>query len=271
MILGTAFDYPIVLDNNLNLNPNPNIQTIITKCKSVKNLSYLPKNLINLYLQKYHHSNAILPKTINLYLHNSYNKEINLNSTNIKNVFFGSSYNKPIKFNNSHIKSLIFGKCFNCILNNIPNTIESISINSYGYDFGFDYLPNSIKELKIHISNYFNKSLDNLPNSIQELEIDISFCHYNHNLDNLPNNIKKLKLLLQSKYTNSLSNLPDSIEELTINNLNLLNAKKLPKNLRVLNSIKVDSLVFDKKNIILPRDKKIIELIQDFNKISNFN
>jgi hypothetical protein len=78
-------------------------------------------------------------------------------------------------------------------------------------------------------------------------------------------------LLLQSKYTNSLSNLPDSIEELTINNLNLLNAKKLPKNLRVLNSIKVDSLVFDKKNIILPRDKKIIELIQDFNKISNFN
>jgi hypothetical protein len=189
VIFGKNFDYPIVLDNDA----NSNIQTVIAKGKSVKNLSHLPKNLINLHLSKDHHPNAKLPQTINLYLHNSYNKQINLDNANITNVNFGTSYNKPIKFTNPHIKSLKFGYKFNSILDNIPFTVEIISINSYKYDFGFDYLPNSIKELEINISSEFNHYLDNLPNSIIKLKLNLPL-KYHHSLSNLPISIQDLKI-----------------------------------------------------------------------------
>ena len=231
IILGRDFDYPI------DLCIYDNIRTIYLRGKSKKNLLYLPKNLMNLHLAKYHHPDANLPQVKNLYLHKSYNQKINLNNTNITSVIFGKGFNKIVSFDSTNIKSLEFNNSYNCMLEQIPYSIETIKINCNNYNLELDYLPNSIKELEIK-SNLFNKNLDNLPNSIIKLTLHIS-----------------------DKYSYPLSNLPNSIEELTISKNLITNMNKLPNSLKILN-IKNTYYDIDKNNNKL---KKAINIFIDKN------
>lgn len=232
IILGRDFNYPIDLSNY------NNVKTIYLRGKSKKNSLYFPKNLINLYLSRYHHPDAILPQVKNLYLHKSYNKKIILDNTNIMNVIFGEGFNNFASLNASAIKSLEFKNKCNCMLKQIPYSIEIIKINCWKINSELDYLPNSIKELEIK-SNRFNNNLDNLHNSIIKLTLDIS-----------------------DKYSNSLSNLPNSIEELTILDNLIFNINKLPNSLNKLNIINSFCL----QNLLIKNelDKKLNELLNFF-------
>lgn len=236
LILGSKFDYPI------DLCIYNNIKTIYIKGKSRKNLSNLPKNLINLYLSKYHHYDAKIPQVKNLYFNDSYNKKIILDNTNIDNIIIGCAYDKSILFGSSIVKSLELKNNNKFIIKEIPHTIEIINIDSSEYNLELDFLPNSVKELTLN-SYLFNKNLDNLPNSII-----------------------KLKLILSENYSNSLSNLPNSIEELTISDYLIFKICKLPNALKILN-IKTTTYNYPDEfaNIF---KKKINTLLENFDEKS---
>ena len=86
-------------------------------------------------------------------------------------------------------------------------------ILSNKFNFNFELLPNGLTHLNVDIGSVKIKSLDYLPQGLLYLEIE----NYYNSLDNLPNLIKTL--VVKSKcYNKSLDMLPDSIELLVLDN-----------------------------------------------------
>lgn len=85
------------------------------------------------------------------------------------------------------------------IVNNLPNSIEQISLGIY-FTLPLVNLPNSVKKIifidsSFESSNY-NEKLDCLPNSIAFIELPFN---YKHKLNNLPSSLITIKC---NKYYN---------------------------------------------------------------------
>ena len=108
------------------------------------------------------------------------------------------------------LKKLYLNDTYSYTLDNLPNTLEYLTITNKKYSSQLDCLPESLIVLELVLDN--NKlSLDLLPTNITTLKLS---GKYNRKLTNLPT---KLKILyLPNNYTESIDNLPKSIEELKI-------------------------------------------------------
>lgn len=168
------------------------------------------------------------PLIINLPIHtlvfnDDFDNEIIFKNFTIKRIKFGYSFNREIKFPDSveeiefgdlfnknviypkKLKKLTFGKHFNQSLNNLPNTLEFLSL---GEDFRFginiprtvkslEFCPEPFKEFSIQpfireltIDGIFNGSLSSLP-ALEKLTIRGQF---NWEINNLPCSLRYLEL-----------------------------------------------------------------------------
>jgi len=132
-----------------------------------------------------------------------------------------------------NLKSLKLCK-INFKLDNLPNKLEYLELRTDGIT-NFEYLPSSLKYLKIYFVEESNINLDSLPSSLESLEI---YGKYIGQLNNLPHKLKKLNL--PNLYPFDIYNLPTTINELKIglkykglSNL-FLNSKANKYNLKIL-------------------------------------
>ncbi len=118
-------------------------------------------------------------------------------------------------------------------LDNLPDGLEELEIESVTFNLPLNNLPFSLKKLKIQCLNY-SHTLDNLPDGLEEL---IIFSNYNLPLDNLPNNLKFAKLGLNS-YDHELNNLPNMLTCLELRGKFNCKLENLPFGLKKLSLIK---------------------------------
>lgn len=90
------------------------------------------------------------------------------------------------------------GDDFNLPIDNLPQTLKVLYIESDNFNQSVSNLPSSLKQLIIH-SNKFNQPLNKLPISLEKLEImdmcfDDSYDKVNDDLLNLPQSIKQLNI-----------------------------------------------------------------------------
>ncbi len=95
-------------------------------------------------------------------------------------------------------------------LDNLPHKLEFLELKSDGTN-NFEYLPDSLKNLRIYFVEETKINLDLLPSSLESLEI---YGRYIGQLNNLPYGLKKLHL--PNLYPLEVYNLPTSINELKI-------------------------------------------------------
>lgn len=94
-------------------------------------------------------------------------------------------------------------------LDNLPLTLQSLTIDSEHFNQQLDHLPANLQELTMFACYKFNQPLNNLPNTLQSLTLGTCGI-FNQPLDNLPSTLKKLCI---SDYTfnQPLNKLPSSL------------------------------------------------------------
>lgn len=129
-------------------------------------------------------------------------------------------YVECYKMNNlpKGLKKLHMPLFYNWKLDNLPDELEELSvyvfIDNNNFTNYFDFLPESLKELKISsLTREWSGCIDNLPNGLEKIFLGTNVdCE----LNNLPRNLKVLHL--GKKYMRMIYNLPDGLEELKIIN-----------------------------------------------------
>ena len=104
---------------------------------------------------------------------------------NYEVLYLGYKFNQPLDNLPDNIKHIIFitdeySNCwsyFNHPLENLPSKLESLELMSCEFKQSLDYLPSSLKYLKLYLANpfYQEKLLYNLPASLEYL------CLYSNN------------------------------------------------------------------------------------------
>lgn len=168
-------DYSLLKDKNCN-------DEIIVYCNCTDKNHHIDQTIIN--------------KCNNLVLHNYYNKTFLINNLSSSMISL-------------NIKYLYSDKHYEYSLNNLPNTLNNLSIEyANNVNCSYNYLPSSIIFLKINASEYYARR--NKKNN------DIK-CYL------FPNKIKYL--ICDFSSTNTKFRLPYNTRVLCINNLNLMKGK----------------------------------------------
>lgn len=141
---------------------------------------------------------------------------------NLKYLVFGYKFNHPVNLPNSLI-FLIFGNSFNHQIL-LPESLEYLELNSFANEqiilpnlkflsinsdnsFIINNLPNSLETLKLNRN--FNLELNDLPSNI----INLIFCKYskyNRPLNNLPCSLENL--VLPKNYNEKIKNIPPKLK-----------------------------------------------------------
>jgi hypothetical protein len=194
-----------------------------------------------------------LPVTLEvLQINNSFNSNINLiNLINLKELYIDNFNNYyTLKNENSlNLSSLtnlkkLYVKFLNCIdVMNLPTSLEDLECNLIHSESCPIKFPDSIKKLKISISEKHNFIF---PSNIQKLKIDINFLYNRYNkqiiflsLLNLSNTLKELDLSTCSggiisfdKLVPEEKGIPDSLEILKLNDEYNTEINQFPTNLK---------------------------------------
>lgn len=152
---------------------------------------------------------------------------------NITIVEFYGSANGPINHLPESVKLLCLGKEFTHNIDNLPNNLETLFLNSScEFNQSIDNLPQNLETLIL--GGEFNQPINNLPLNLKTLMFWCKFNHplinlppklenlvfidkeFNHSIDFLPNTIKHLQF--HESYDKPLPNIPTSIEHLVIRN-----------------------------------------------------
>lgn len=164
-----------------------------------------------------------------------------------------SEYNQELHLENTNIKLLSL-KCpeFNQIIR-VPETLETLIISSYYYEFPLDNFPTSLRTLEFECSETYKHAFDYLPYGIVKFKLNIikkcsrydKVGKYTKPLDNIPSSITDLHLI---DYFGDLNTIPDSVVTLTLEYSNDLGSEifyairktidstyKLPRNLKYFN------------------------------------
>ncbi len=161
---------------------------------------------------------------------------------NIKFVDILGDYNLDLDWLPDCVQRLFIRGIFNKPLNNLHNNIIYIEIINSNYTQSFDFLPHSLKVLKL--CSDINYPLDNLPSSLEYLII----CgKVNIQLTNLPTKLKLLKI--NSEYEFPIDNFPNSIEKLYISPKYYQVIDKWPINLKYLVIHNFTGHIFNLPNI----------------------
>jgi hypothetical protein len=172
-------------------------------------------------------------------------------------LYFGDSFNQPIDNLPNNIKHITFvtdadsdsWSSFNYPIDNLPPCLESLELMSCEFKQSIDYLPISLKYLKLNIAKpfYQDNLFNNLPINLEHLCIYSNtnkysgFYNFNEeylfNLNNLPKNLKMLEIMPNTY--KPIEHLPEGLETLIIYNKSYLNYPeqtfiKLPANLNML-------------------------------------
>ncbi len=186
-----------------------------------------------------------LPVTLEvLQISNSFNSNINLtNLTNLKELYIHNfnDYHTLKNENSLNLSSLtnlkkLYIKFLNCIdVMNLPNSLEDLECNLINSESCPIKFPDSIKKLKISISEKHNFIF---PSNIQILKIEISYMYsYNKQLIflsllNLSNTLKELDFSTCSGCVITFDKLPDSLEILKLNDEYNTEINHFPTNLK---------------------------------------
>jgi hypothetical protein len=109
--------------------------------------------------------------------------------------------NDPIDWLPEGIRVLMIeSNDFNHPLNNLPSTLESLTLRSLGYRYNMGI-------------NGFKQPLDNLPNSLRYLSLR-ELRDYHHELNNLPANLEYLELFIIYSNKNEISEKEEYYERL---------------------------------------------------------
>jgi hypothetical protein len=120
---------------------------------------------------------------------------------------------------------------------NLPNSLEDLNCSLINPENCSIKFPDSIKELKLTISDKYNFIF---PLNIEKLEIHINLIYNNHNnnniiflsLSNLSNTLKELDFSTCYYGIITFDKLPDSLEILKLNSEYNTEIKQYPKNLK---------------------------------------
>lgn len=124
-------------------------------------------------------------------------KLVYLNSQSIEDEYFIDTQNVvELTINSNNLKQI----------NNLSNSLKKLTLD-YNFKLPIDNLPNSIENLSILNSSY-NHELNNLPLSIKYLQISLS---YDKKILNMPKNLQLFKCSYYYKYANEY---PDYMIEL---------------------------------------------------------
>lgn len=190
---------------------------------------------------------------------------------NYEILYLGDSFNQPLDNLPSNIKHITFftdaksdnWSSFNYPIDNLPSCLESLELMSCKFNQSIDYLPLSLKYLKLNIAKpfYQDNLFNNLPINLEHLCIYSNinkYCGFHNfneeylfNLNNLPKNLKMLEIMPNTY--KPIEHLPEGLETLIIYNKVHLNYPKqtiinLPANLNML--ILNFGINVDYKNII---------------------
>lgn len=206
-----------LFNENIDILPN-NIKYLILGYDFNQQIKKLPNDL-EILIFSYSFNNKIFsfPQKIQkLYFGNKFNQDIVVPST-LKYLFLGYDFNKKIIFNenlthlglsknfsqnldlpfNVIFLDLELSKTNSNILDNLPDSIETLVISGYSKDEHYmDNLPTSITNLIIN-NEYFNSQLNNLPNSIKYLRLNPEYCQ---KFEKIPKNLKIIECLNLYKY-----------------------------------------------------------------------
>ena len=176
--------------------------------------------------------------------------------TKYDTLYLGDSFNEPIDDLPINIKQITFitdkdsdnWSTFNYPIDNLPPYLESFELMSCEFKHPINYLPSSLKYLKLYIANPFYQEnlFDNLPSNLEHLCLLSNINKYSSddinennlfNLNNLPKNLKILEIMPNTY--KPIENLPDGLETLIIHNKSFLEYPEqtiinLPKNLNLL-------------------------------------
>lgn len=188
----------------------------------------------------------------------SYNENISISSikriiNNKKKIKFGISFNKSLDNKLPHdITHLLLDYYFDKPVINLPFQLKYLGIFGV-FNHPVNELPDSLEELVIE-SNYFQQSLNHLPSKLKKLKI---FCN-SHSISK-PN------------YMPNLVKLPDELEELDLKGLFYENSlDKLPSNLKKLKLDILLNLEDIRVNLDgLPSQLQILELLGCFDNVIN--
>lgn len=140
----------------------------------------------------------------------------------ISTIDLGIFKNLPCK-----LKKLKLFNCENTSLDNLPNTLEKLNISCLSHQSKLlDFLPSSLKYLKIQINDHIEQNFDylfdnqinnqklkfdSLPSGLESLKIE---GYYQNELNCLPNSLKELHL--PEEYLNIIINIPKNLEKIKI-------------------------------------------------------
>jgi hypothetical protein len=117
-------------------------------------------------------------------------------------------------YNNLASLSIIYDDYFDESLDNLPETLQYLEIESGEFNRPIDYLPKNLKSLKFGCYN-FNQPLNNLPPKLEIL--DLENCEvFSHQLTNLPGTLTLLNLCYS--YNFSLDNIYSMVPNIVIKN-----------------------------------------------------
>lgn len=211
LIFGYDFNQEVILSNSLTfIFFGYSFNKIITLPESITYLILsdcfdqkidLPKNLI--YLNFGYKFNKIInlpPNLLYLTIPSTFDENIILPQSLITLHIYGSSIARIKTIPN--VKYLSICACDQNIIDNLPNSLEELSLN-YLFDCKLDNLPNSIKKLVLTCRNHRNCKLNCLPNSIEYLELPSS---YDNRILNLPKQLKKIKCPKKYQFIDDFKN-----------------------------------------------------------------
>jgi len=233
----------ITLENEMNflhfLPPNLKELCVIFEYENnLFNFSTLPKSIRKISLLG--QFNSIIENVTStleeIFINSDYfNNKMILKNSNVKSIFIENPYyNRDIcEFLPNTLEELAIShtETFEYGLDNLPKNLKRLYfIHNGSYDLPLDNLPN-LEDLELVISNS-NKFMDFLPHSLKRLKIRVSnevdFC-------NLPN-VRKLCIEVDYPLDN-IKNIPISVDTIILDNL-VIDIKKemivLPSNLKAL-------------------------------------
>ncbi len=169
----------------------------------------------------------LINKFNNVSFGNAINESLDILPDTITHLSIWNSCDIPIYKFPSNLIELELSNNHNYIIDNLPQTLEILSIGKFTYDKNskpFSNYPPNLKKLKISSNN--STGFDNLPSGLEELIISSS---EKIDLDNLPESLKILQIINGKNI--QLEHLPNGLETLIINDSSCMSEISLPNNL----------------------------------------